>query len=203
MAARSSRAMSLRRRPTSSAGPSRGPRAPASDLRRALCSTRPTDPATSRPSGPINGARPMHSRRPPPCREWCALAPSAASPCKLSPSLCSSGTLTRRQKQCSACAKLQGMYRKRRVDKTAYAHSAERGLHVATYMEYRASQVMGSSRALVGQHVLTAESSADADVSRIRAAAVAEAAATAQHTIDLRMVAEPVRVWSSLALPLP
>ena len=95
MAARSSRAMSLRRRPTSSSGPSRGPRAPASDLRRALCSTRPTDPATSRPSGPINGARPMHSRRPPPCREWCALAPSAASPCKLSPSLCSSGTLTR------------------------------------------------------------------------------------------------------------
>jgi hypothetical protein len=89
------------------------------------------------------------------------------------------------------------------VDKATYAHSPELGLHVATYMEYRASQVMGSSRALVGQHVLTAESSADADVSRIRAAAVAEAAATAQHTIDLRMVAEPVRVWSSLALPLP
>ena len=95
------------------------------------------------------------------------------------------------------------MYRKRRVDKTAYAHSAERGLHVATYLEYLASQVMASSRAVVGQHVHTAESSADAVVSSVRAAAAAEAVATAQHTIDLRMVAEPVRVWSSLALPLP
>ncbi len=95
------------------------------------------------------------------------------------------------------------MYRQRRVDKNAYAHSAERGLHVATYMEYLASQVMASSRAQVGQRLFTAESTADADVSRVRAAAVAEAAAKAKHTIDLRMVDAPVRVWSSLALPLP
>ena len=178
MAARSTRAMSLTR--CGAAVPDwRGPHcAPARrhatfDVRCAVQDRQPEIRQRPDRLGPINGARPMHGCRPPPCRVWCALAPSEASPCILSPSLCSSGTLTGRQRQCPACSYLQQLYRQRRVDKTAYAHSPELGLHVATYTEYLASQVMAASRTVVGQHVLKAESSADAEISSVRAAAAA------------------------------
>ena len=122
--------------------------------------------------------------------------------------MCSHATLSGRQKQCPACAKLQKQYRARKVDPTAYSHNPDLTLNVKAYTGHLASQVMSASRATVGRRLFAAESGCDAALAKAEFGAAAAVAATARHSIDLRTVSAPVRVWPFLAsmpetLPLP
>jgi hypothetical protein len=92
-----------------------------------------------------------------------------------------------KQKRCPACRSLLATYRKRTVPEYTYDIALTR--LVATYIEYVASQVMQSSRAIVG--------------ACLQRAAVRKADAAAKRSIDLTAVPEQVAARSTHQCPLP
>ena len=100
---------------------------------------------------------------------------------------CSSQRLQGKQKRCPACRSLLATYRKRTVPEYTYDIALTR--LVATYIEYVASQVMQSSRAIVG--------------ACLQRAAVRKADAAAKRSIDLTAVPEQVAARSTHQCPLP